>query len=69
MRRLSLLVALLLVVIPGAFTPATASSTGPVLLVRKDVKDLSPQEKAEFVAAVLKLKLDISKLGYTYAAP
>src|SRR5262249_14059195 len=35
---------------------AAASPNGPVLLVRKDVKDLTPQEKAEFVSAVLKLK-------------
>jgi len=55
-RRLVLLAALLLVAVPGAFTPATASPTGPVLLVRKDVKDLTPQEKAEFVSAILKLK-------------
>src|SRR5262245_58639891 len=57
MRRLPLVVALLLVVIPGAFTPATASPTTAVeLRVRKDVKDLTPQEKADFVDAVLKLK-------------
>jgi tyrosinase len=56
MRRLAFVVALLLIVIPGEFAPAVASPTGPVLLVRKDVKDLTPAEKAEFVNAVLKLK-------------
>ena len=57
MRRLSLLVALLLVVIPGAFETASAGPTATIeLRVRKDVKDLSPQEKADFVNAVLALK-------------
>jgi tyrosinase len=57
MRRLFFLVAVLLIVVPGEFTPATAQpTTVTTLLVRKDVKDLTPQEKAEFVNAVLKLK-------------
>ena len=56
-RRLSLLVALLLVVIPGAFETASAGPTTTIeLRVRKDVKDLSPQEKKDFVDAVLELK-------------
>lgn len=33
-----------------------AGSVSPVLHVRKDVKDLTAQEKADFVAAILKLK-------------
>jgi tyrosinase len=57
MRRLSLLVALLLVVIPGAFETASAGPTTTIeLRVRKDVKDLTPQEKKDFVDAVLALK-------------
>jgi tyrosinase len=57
MRRLVLLAALLLVAIPGAFAPATASPTATTeLRVRKDVKDLTPQEKKDFVDAILKLK-------------
>ncbi|HEX9415696.1 MAG TPA: tyrosinase family protein [Gaiellaceae bacterium] len=35
---------------------APAGSVAPVLRVRKDIKDLTPQEKADFVAAILKLK-------------
>jgi tyrosinase len=56
MRRL-LLVALSLIALAGGFAASTASTSAPsVLLVRKDVKDLTPQEKADFVAAILALK-------------
>jgi hypothetical protein len=34
----------------------TASADAPAPRIRKDVKDLTPQEKADFVDAVLKLK-------------
>ncbi len=55
MRRVVLLVVLLAAV--GALAAPAASPTAPVtLLVRKDVKDLTPQEKADFVNAILKLK-------------
>ena len=37
-------------------TSGTAIANAPALHVRKDVKDLTPQEKADFVAAVLELK-------------
>jgi hypothetical protein len=59
LRILLLTIPLSALLLAGSTITSTAmpSTAPPVpLRVRKDVKDLTPQEKADFVAAVLKLK-------------